>query len=116
MSSPVHLPRWRLDFADGTFKAGPWASPGKCDSSRASKNVRGDLVSASIEVKDFQTRLTKVVATCLAPNFKEFKWNVLHKVYANTHEVSGLELVTKNDGSVEILLDGSINQKPSGVK
>ncbi len=115
MATPVHLPRWRLDFADGTFKAGPWASPGNSDGSRASKNVRGDMISASIEVKDFNTRLTRIVATCLASNFKEFKWGFLHRVYANTHEVSGLELVTKENGSVEILLDGSINQKPSGV-
>jgi hypothetical protein len=111
----VHLPRWRLDFADGTFKAGPWASAGKSDSSRASKNLRGDLISASIEVKNVETRLISTIASVSAVNFKEFKWNFLHRVYANVHEVSGLELVTKNNGSVEILLDGSINQKPSGV-
>lgn len=111
MAHPKHLVRWRLDFADGSYKAGLWSSPGDHDSAKASKNLRSDLVRASIEAKDFLTREIKILVQCLASDFMEFKWTAVHKVFSNTHEVHGLTLVCKW-GSTEILLDGTIIETP----
>src|SRR3990172_4226027 len=66
----TYLLRWRFDFSDKPTRYGVWNS-----SIEPAWSVnKNNLVRASIEGKDMQTRETRIIAECDGWDFVNFEW------------------------------------------
>jgi len=106
----LYLLRWRFDFAGKPCRYGMWSLPATREQDMASRVNTENLVAASIEGKDVQTRAVKTLVECDGHDFVVFEWNAayvggINPAKGGLQMTVGLKLVTR---------DLEINVYPSG--
>jgi len=113
MEPRKYLMRWRFDYLDKPSKVGMWSQSSKNPVDQAwNKNVNPSRVK--VEVKDIETRETKVVVDCPGADFLNFQWMAIARTpgffkgsITPIHQLVGLQMWTR-EKKIAVLDTGKI--------
>lgn len=103
-----HLLRWRFDYADKPSVMGMWCRSSSNPVDQAWNKNTG-IVRASIEAKNLESKITKVLVSADASQFRNFSWKALGKIRSAgiVHQIVGLQMWT-TDKKITAYIGGEL--------